>query len=121
MRKIRHEALPKLKDIARQTFDREILIHGADKSFRRFENDPIIGVVGNRAAGSQSNESRPAPAAQAMIHGIVMNQRCAPATLGAKTFGKHFHDAVEFFAREISIRPGGTGKVEELSFIPIFS
>src|SRR6266513_191171 len=56
-----------------------------------------------------------------MIDCIMMDQRRAPAALGAETFCEHFHYAVEFFASEISIRPGRTDKLEELIFIPIFS
>ena len=54
-----------------------------------------------------------------MIDCIVMNQRRASAALGAETFGKHFHYAVEFFAGDIAIWPGRTDKLEELIFIPI--
>jgi len=49
-----------------------------------FDDDPIIGIVRNRAAGSQSNQSRTAPAAQTMIlrH---RDDQCAPSpALGAK-------------------------------------
>ena len=56
-----------------------------------------------------------------MIHGIVMNQRRAPAALGAKAFGQHFYDVVELLAREISIWPGRTSEVKELIFIPILT
>ncbi len=56
-----------------------------------------------------------------MIYCIVMNQCRAPAALGAETFGEHFHDAVEFFAREISIRPGGADEFKESGFIPILA
>ena len=60
MRRIRHDALPKLKDVARQTFNREIFVHCAEESFRRIEHYTIIGIVGNCAAGRKSNEPRTA-------------------------------------------------------------
>ena len=62
-----------LEDITSQTFDGEIFVHGADERFRGLEDDAIVGVVGNRAAGSERGQSRPAPAADAMIDRVVMN------------------------------------------------
>src|SRR4029453_5587522 len=70
--------------------------------------------------GSQSNQSRPAPAAQTMIYGIMMNQCRASPALGAKTGGEHLDDIVEFFPGQISIRPRQTNELEERIFIPIF-
>jgi hypothetical protein len=55
-----------------------------------------------------------------MIYGIVMNQCRASPALGAKTIGEHLDDAVEFFARQISIGPRRTNELEERIFIPIF-
>ena len=108
-----------LKDIAGQTFDGEIFVHRADERFGGFEDDAIIGVVGNRAAGRECEQARAAPAADAMIDGVVMNQRGASAAFGAETFGQHFHDAVEFFAREIAIRIGRAHKLEQIVLVPI--
>src|SRR4029453_8826133 len=98
--------IPKLKDVARETFHCEILVHGAEESFRRVEHHSIIRIVRNCAAGRQSNEPCTAPPAQTMIDGIMMNQSRPPAALGAETFSEHFHYAVELFASEIAIRPG---------------
>ena len=121
MRKNSPRRIAELKDVARETFDREILVDRAEESFRRIEHYTIICVVGNCAAGRQSNQPRTASSAQTMIDCIVMNQRRAPAALGAETFSQHFHYAVEFFASEIAIRPGRTDQVEGLVFIPILS
>ena len=81
--------IAELKNIASQAFDREILMHAADELIVRLEKHPVIGVVGDRAAGGQRGQPRPAPAAQPVIDGIVMDQRAAPATPGRETFGKH--------------------------------
>ena len=110
-----------MKDIAGNTFDREVLIDGTDESFCWFENDSIIGIVGNGAAGSQGHQPRAAPAAQPVIHGVMMNQRGAPAAFGAETFGQHFYDALEFCPREISIGPGGTSEFKKFRFVPILA
>ena len=96
----------KLKDVASETLDREVLIHGADESLRRFDNYSVIGVVRNRAAGSQGDQSRAAPAAQTMVYGVMMNQRRTPAAFRAETFGQHFNNLVELVAGQISIWPG---------------
>src|SRR5712671_3141561 len=55
-----------------------------------------------------------------MIDCVMMNQRRAPSTLCAETFGKHCHNLIELTAREIAVRPGCTDEVEEFIFIPIF-
>ena len=57
--------------------------------------------------------SRAPPATDAMIDGVVMNQRSSPAAFGAETFGQHFDHAIEFIPGEISIRPGGADEFEK--------
>src|SRR5258705_525751 len=54
-----------------------------------------------------------------MIDCVMMNQRRAPSTLCAETFGKHCHNLIELTAREIAVRPGCTDEVQEFIFIPI--
>src|SRR5256885_1995921 len=56
-----------------------------------------------------------------MIHGVVMNQRRAPAAFGAETFSQHLDYAVEFVATQISIRPGHTNSFEQYVLVQILS
>src|ERR1700752_1908437 len=91
----------KLKDIAGQTFDREIFIESADESFRRLENHPVFSRIGNCAAVSDRHQSRSAPAAYALIHRIVMKISPAPSAPGGESFRKHSHNFVKLFAFEI--------------------
>ena len=49
-----------------------------------------------------------------------MNQRGAAASLCAKTFRKHFNDAIELFASEIPIWPCCADQLKEIILIPIF-
>ena len=76
-----------LENIAGETFNGEILVDRADECLSRFEHDAVIGVIGNRAAGGEREQARAAPAAQAMVHGVVMNQGGAMAAFGAKALG----------------------------------
>src|SRR5262249_48114735 len=49
----------------------------------------------------------------------VTMQEHAFATASSDPFAQDFEDAVEFFARKIAERPGGTAKLVEVVFIPI--
>ena len=110
-----------MENVARETFNGEVFVNCADKSFRWLEHYPIISVVWNCTAGGQRSEPRTAPATQTTIHGIMMNQGRASPALGAKTFGDHLDDTVEFFARQISIWPRRTNELKESVFIPILN
>ena len=88
-----------MKDIARQAFDGEIFIDRANERFARFQDDAIIGIVRNGAAGSKRASTCAAPAAHAMVNGIVMNQGGPPPALGAKPFRQHAQTCVEFLTR----------------------
>jgi len=90
----------KLENVAGQTFNRKILVDCADKSFRWFDDDPIIGIV--RIAPPEVRATSRAPRRRANDD-LRHRDESVPrvAALGAKTIGEHLDDAVEFFARQI--------------------
>ena len=107
-----------LEDVAGHALDREILVDRADDLIFRFEQYLIIGIVGDRPAGGQRGQPRPAPAAQDMVDCIVMDERTAPATAGGEAFGQHRHDRGEILARQLPIGPGAADQREELVLAP---
>src|SRR3954470_15953703 len=50
-----------LEDVALQALDRKILVHGADDVVLGLEQDLIVGIVRDRAAGGERGETRAAP------------------------------------------------------------
>ena len=96
--------IAQLEDIALQALDREVLVHRADELRLRLENDLVVGVVGNGAAGGEGGQSRAAPSFDQMVHAVVMNERPVPAAARAVALGEHAQDFIEFGAREIAIR-----------------
>ena len=66
-----------LENVAREAFDREILIDRADQLSRGLEHDVVVGRIGNRAARSQRGEPRAAPPAQHAVDRVAMDIRRA--------------------------------------------
>ena len=110
-----------LKDVPRHALDRKILVHRADEGFARFDDNTIIGIVRNRAAGSQRDETRAAPAAHAMMDRIMMHQGRAPAAFCAESLGQHPQHFIELFAGQISVGIRRAHQVEKILFIPVFT
>jgi hypothetical protein len=107
-----------LKDVARETLDREVLIHRADKMVFRFEQDFVIGIVGNGAAGGERGQPRAAPAAQHVIDRVVVDERAAAPATRAEALRNHLDDRREIFTRQGAIGPGAAHQSEETLFAP---
>ena len=82
-------------------------------------NHAVIRVVCDRAAGGQRDKTRAAASAHAPVDGVAMDQRTAPAPLGAEALGEHAHDIVEFLAGQFPIRIGRAHQFKELVLLPI--
>src|SRR5205807_10626165 len=82
-------AIAELKDVARETLNRKILIQRADESLGRFEDDSIVAGVGNRAAVRDGRKSRATSPANASIHRVVMQVGSAPTAPRGEAFGQH--------------------------------
>ena len=113
--------IAQLENIPRHALDGEIFIDGAQERLARFKHNAIIGVVRDRAAGSQREQSRPLAPAHAMVHRIVMDERGAPAASSAESFGEHFQNVVEFLSGQIAVGIRGPDQVEEVLFRTIFA
>src|SRR5207244_11856695 len=72
--------------------------------FRSLEQDPIIGIVRDRAAGSQRDQPRAAPAADAMVHRVVMNQGGAATAFRAESFRQHPEHVIKLLLRQMADR-----------------
>ena len=66
-------------DVAGHRLDREVLVQRADQRPLGLEDHVVVGVVGDRAAGGQRGQARPAPPAQAPVHGVPVEQRARTA------------------------------------------
>ena len=94
--------------VSDQTFDREILVQRSDGFVIRLGDDRVVRVLRNRAAGGDRGETRAAPALDAAVHPVAMQQRTASAARGCDAFGEHLDDRVEILARKIAVGISGT-------------
>src|SRR5690349_11004173 len=112
-------SVAELKYIAGKAFDCEVLVDGSDERLAGFQQNAIIAVIGDSAAGSKSEQAGTSAAANSMIHGVVMEQGSTPASFGAKAFGQHPHNLIEFVAGQVAIWPGRSHEFKQCVFIPI--
>ena len=116
-----HDAIggiAELEDVAGQTLDGEVLVHGADDDAFRFEQHLEIGVVGNRAAGGQRREARAAPPAQNAIDLVTVQQSAAASATRAETFGQHAQHVGKGLACEITKWPCPPDQRKQSGFAP---
>src|SRR6266571_9234221 len=83
-----------LENIPGHTLNGEVFIDRADERFAGLQHHAVIGIIGNGAAGSQRHQSTATASAHAMVHGVVMNESGAAATLGAEAFREHSENVI---------------------------
>src|SRR5260370_21470438 len=73
-----------LEDVAAHALDRKVLVDRADDLILGLEQHLIVGIVRDRTAGGQRGQPSAAPAAQLVVHRVVVNEGPPPATAGAE-------------------------------------
>src|SRR5260370_30146071 len=76
-----------LEDVAAHALDRKVLVDRADDLILGLEQHLIVGIVRDRTAGGQRGQPSAAPAAQLVVHRVVVNEGPPPATAGAEPNG----------------------------------
>jgi len=110
----------KQKNVAGEALDRKILIDRADEGFFSLSDDAKLGRLGNRAAGSDRRQPRPAAGPQPAVDLIAM--KISPRTIPRfDAIGKHLHDCVKALASEVSIGICPAKAVVEGIFVPFIS
>ncbi len=107
------------EDIARQAFDGEVFIDGADGGAFGLSDDEVVGILGDRAAGCDRCETRAAAAANTAVDLIAVQKRAAAATLGGDAVGEHLDHGVEIRASEMTIGIGAADEGEQVVFAPV--
>ncbi|CAJ3327660.1 Uncharacterised protein [Burkholderia pseudomallei] len=95
-----------LEHVAREAFDREILVDGADVHALRLEQHRVVGVIGNRAARGDGREPRAAPPAHRVRDDVAVQVRGARAAPAREALGEHLQHLVERLARERRVGRG---------------
>ena len=116
-----HDAIAlvaELEDVAGQALDREVLVHAADDVVFRLQQNLKVGVVRDRPARGQGGEPRPAPPAQHVIDGVVVDERTAPAAARAEALRQHGDHRREILPRQRAIGPGTADQREQLVLAP---
>ncbi len=107
-----------LKDIALQALDREVFIYGADELRLRFEDDAVVGCVGDGPAGGQGGQASAAPAANQVIDGVVVDERSVSAAPRGVALGQHQQDFVELLTLRVPVGVGASDEPEQACFVP---
>ena len=116
-----HDAIAlvaELEDVAGEALDREVLVHAADDVVLRLQQDLKVGVVRDRPARGQGGEPRPAPPAQHVVDGVVVDERAAAAAARAEAFRQHGDHRREILARQRAIGPRAADQREQLVLAP---
>src|SRR5262245_11949232 len=112
-------SVAELEDIALKTLYGEILIDRADHHVLRLEQNLEVGIVGDRATGSDCREPTPAPPTQHTVDLVAMEQRAAPSAPRGEAVGKHTQHGSIDFALDIAVGPSVADESEELSLVPL--
>ncbi|MBV6412664.1 MAG: hypothetical protein OMOMHJEC_00447 [Xanthomonadales bacterium] len=89
-----------LKHIARQAFDREVLVDRADADALRLQQHLVVGGVGDRAAAGQRGHARAATGAQHAVDRVAVQVRGARPAAGGVALGQHPHQRAVVLARQ---------------------
>ncbi len=111
--------IAELEHIAGQTLNGEILVYAADKNVFGFQQNLVIGIVGNGTARGQRRQPRSSASTQHMIDAIMMDERAAPAQPRAEAVAQHVHDLREILAGQGAIRPGAPDHLEQPVLAPL--
>ena len=117
-RRIIHEFVPSKKDVAGHALDREVFVERADDVALGFDDDVVVGGLGNRAAAGDRGDARAAARAQAAVDAIVVQVRPAAAARGRDAVGEHRERrSSKSRALEIAVRIGRAHRrVERVDF-----
>ncbi len=94
------------EDVARHRLDGEVLVERADERALGLEHDVVAREVGDGAARRDGGEARAAPAAQAAVDGVAVEQRARAAAARRDAVGQHVDDRIEVGARQVRVRSG---------------
>ncbi len=106
--------IAKLKDVAGDALDREVLVHRANERILGLEHDTIVSDLGDRPTRHQRQQTRSASSAQRPVDLVSMHERRSPAPRRRKSIRDHRDDGVEVGARERPVRPRALSEREEL-------
>ena len=82
--RMRQDMLPSWKMSPAHALDGEVLVERADERLLRLEHDPVVGDLGDRAAGGDREHARAAAAADGAVHFVAMQQRAAASALASR-------------------------------------
>ena len=107
-----------LKDIAGETLDREIFVHGADPLRLRLQHYFVVGRVRNRATGSNCGQARAAARAQHAVDRIAVQIGRARPTPRRVALGEHAHNFAEAISGQIHKGISARNQFEQFCFVP---
>ncbi len=103
-----------LEDVAGHRLDREVLVDRADEGAGRLQHHPVVGVVGDGAAGGERGQARALAPAQPAVDRIAVQVGGAPPAAGGVALAQHVYHGVELGARQLPVHPGAPHQFEQL-------
>ena len=104
-------AVTEQKNIAPETFYREVFVHLADEGFTGKLDDIVVSGIGNRAAVGDRGQARTAARPQHAVNPIAMKIGASATAPGFDPFAEHFEQLPVVFPREISVGVSGTNEL----------
>src|SRR5581483_2793777 len=94
------------ENIAREAFDRKVLVHLSNEGAGWLLNDVVVGDVGYCAATGDGSQARAAPPAHHAMHAVPVQVSGTATAAGRDALAQHFQKRVECAPRQRSIRRG---------------
>ena len=108
-----------MEHVTGQALDRKVFVECAHHLRLWLEQHGVVGVVGNRAAGSDRRQRRAALAAQHAVHCVAVQIGRAPATPRVEAIGEHAHHFRIFVTREVPKRRRAPHQRVQIVFAPL--
>src|SRR5581483_876220 len=105
-------------DVARQAFNREVFMNGANHRTFWLLDYCEQRRLGNRSTAGDRRQPGTSPCANLVVHTIAVQICPTSAIARSKSLRQHLDNCVECFAREIAVRIGSLYDVEQIIFVP---
>ena len=110
---------PEQEDVAAVALDRKVLVERADDLPLRLGDHLILAEIGNRPAGGDGREPRPATASHDAVHLIAVEVRPTATAGGGNALGEHLDHGVEVLARQPPVAVSRAHQLEQLLLAPV--
>ena len=110
-------AVAQEKHVAPHALDGEVLVHRAHEHVVGLGYHVVVGIVGDRAAVGERDQTGPPAAAQLAVHRVPVHVGGPPSLARRDATGEHVHHLVEPLAGQVHVRVGAPDQLEQLVLV----